>query len=264
MIKIVKQLSQIRMSPKYHLNSSTLTLCSCEMNICVLFQLWHYIVHLRLVMFDCLFEIMTLVVYLWFIFVMHTCLFPFKFVKVFIFCTELLVKSRTIFLSSSINLSARTCFYNFGTISWLWIPIRVTNFQVFNSLLTYPHNLNIHPRFFDLIASYFNFFFGILWSSLISQTNSNIGFFILDLLIKPINSTLFVCRHIQPSNSSLSFYVSWLENKWVVYTSLTPSWDRSFNINESVIRIWFHINRNFNLRRFDLDGIIDKPRFCLS
>jgi len=139
--------------------------------------------------------------YTYFIFVMNSCLFPFKFFKIIFGCTKLFVKSCIIFMSSSINLPAKRCPSKYCNISWLWIPLRIANFQAFYSLLTFLRTLNNHPNFLDLVDSCFNFFFGTLWFPLLSQTNSNIGLLIaLDLFMKIVNLDLFSCRCIQPSN----------------------------------------------------------------
>ena len=140
---------------------------------------------------------------------MDSFLFFVKFVKIFFGFTEESVKSCTIFLSSSINLPARRCPATYRTISWLWTPLRIANFQALFSLTTYPC---------------FTFLFGNLCSPLRSQTNSNIAFLpSQDLLMITVNPTLFACRQTQPSNSSLSFHVSRVEKKWVVSTSLSRS-----------------------------------------
>jgi len=145
---------------------------------------------------------------------MDSFLFFFKLVKIFFGFTEELVKSCTIFLWSSINLSARRCPATYDTISWLSTPLRIANFQVLSSLTTYPRTLNKHPHFLDLVASCFTFLFGTLCSPLRSQTNSNIAFLpSQDLIMITVNPALFACRRTQPSNSSLSFHVSRVEKK---------------------------------------------------
>jgi len=146
---------------------------------------------------------------------MDSFLFFFKFVKIFFGFTEELVKSCTIFLSSSINLPARRCPTTYGTISWLWTPLRIAYFQALSSLTTYPRTLNKYSHFLDLVASCFTFLFSTLCSPLHSKTNSNIAFLpSQDLLIITVNRedvNVSVYISISSSRSTVLQHFKWME-----------------------------------------------------
>lgn len=66
-----------------------------------------------------------------FIFVKLSFSLPFKFIKICLGCTKLFVRSTTTFFSFSVNLPARRRLSDFGSILWLWIPLRTLKHHLF-------------------------------------------------------------------------------------------------------------------------------------
>jgi len=153
------------------------------------------------------------------IFVMQCGLLFFKFIKIFLGSILLLVKSCTIVLSSSINLQARMCPSKAGSITWLWIPLRMFNPHSFVFLLRYPLTMNKHPHFLEPVVACFDFFSGTLWGPLLSHSRHYIGLTKLDFRVTIINPTLFAWRRAHSSNSSFIFPLNIVWKNLAVSTS---------------------------------------------